>query len=205
MLDAMVAELYGLDYADMAWILRDCAWPVSEIRGRQHGFDPKGFWRVDEDRDPELRHTVLTLRAFEDLKKTIEKTGGDRDAGLREFSNQNDGDGWMLPETITYMQDQNGLVAFDTAEGRTVPVRERMGTRFLPFQLEQNVEESWQECERHARNILGNEGFEKFMAEMDKQKTEDDGCAYDNKGQRVTATALQQERLDSNQKRLGEY
>ena len=33
--------------------------------------DPKGFWRVDKDKDPELRHTVLTLVAFADLEDKI--------------------------------------------------------------------------------------------------------------------------------------
>ena len=28
-------------------------------------------------------------------------------------------------------------------------------------------EESWRECEMHAREILGDEGFEEFMREME--------------------------------------
>ena len=33
------------------------------------------------------------------------------------------------------------------------PVRSRLGERFLPWQLEQSVEESWEECRRHAALI----------------------------------------------------
>lgn len=61
--------------------------------------DPKGFWRVDKEKDPELRHTVLTLVAYHDLKEMI-VAHGERDAGIAVFHNQNDGDGWMLPDTL---------------------------------------------------------------------------------------------------------
>lgn len=33
------------------------------------------------------------------------------------------------------------------------PVAGRLGSRFLPSQLEQPVEESWAECGRHAENL----------------------------------------------------
>ena len=45
-------------------------------------------------------------------------------------------------------------------------VRERLGDRFLPWQMEQSVEESWAECEHHARNILGEDGYRRLMAEL---------------------------------------
>src|SRR5579884_3752576 len=56
-LDAMIAELYGLEYDDFAWILRD------------DRINAKGFWRVDKDKPPELRHTTLALAAFKRLKE----------------------------------------------------------------------------------------------------------------------------------------
>ncbi len=56
-LDAMIAELYGLEYDDFAWILRD------------DRTNAKGFWRVDKDKPPELRHTTLALAAFKRLKE----------------------------------------------------------------------------------------------------------------------------------------
>jgi len=56
--DAIVAELYGLDHKDMEFILRN------------DPDDPVGFWRVDKDIDDyEMRQTGLTLRAFRDMKE----------------------------------------------------------------------------------------------------------------------------------------
>lgn len=168
MLDAIVAELYGLDWDDFAWILRDCDHPVA--RSTDNAFtrtlDPKGFWRVDKDQDPELRHTVLSLVAFRDLKEMIGAHAGDRDAGIEAFCAQHDGDGWMLPETLRLAD--YGLGHDDRAQ-HPQPVAARLGPRFLPWQLEQSVEESWAECEQHARNILGESGLKQLMAELSGQ------------------------------------
>ncbi len=157
-LDAAVASLYSLSYDDIAWILRDCGWPADEIRRRSKEFDPKGFWRVDKDQDPELRHTVLSLRAFADLEAV----------GLEAFLA---GDGWQIPETITYAVMPDGTIAFDTPDGVTAPVRERLGPRYLDWQLEGTPEESWAECERHARAILGEEGFAELQRELGRPVT----------------------------------
>jgi hypothetical protein len=56
-LDAIIAELYGLDYDDFTWILRG------------DPTNPKGFWRVDKEKPRELRHTTLALAAFKRLKE----------------------------------------------------------------------------------------------------------------------------------------
>jgi hypothetical protein len=56
-------------------------------------------------------------------------------------------------------------------------VRERLGQRFYPWQLEQSVDESWAECERHARNLLGPEGFARFEARLMSGPTEMEGPA----------------------------
>src|SRR5690606_4215924 len=84
-LDAVVAHLYGLDAEDFRWILRDCDHPVDLVTNKAFArtLDPKGFWRVDKTRDPELRHTVLSQVAFADLQKLI-ATHGEEDA-LRLF------------------------------------------------------------------------------------------------------------------------
>lgn len=163
--DAVVAELYGLEGQDLVWVLRDCDHPVGWVRNKSYArnLDPKGFWRVDKDKDPELRHTVLTLAAFRDLKETIAQHGGDRGRGLEAFCNMNDGDGWQLPETLCLAD--LGLGHDDRAK-KPQPVRSRLGERFLPWQLDQSVEESWAECEMHARNILGEEGFARLKAEL---------------------------------------
>lgn len=83
-LDALVAALYGLSRDDLRWILRDCDHPVVQVCSKPFArtLDPKGFWRVDKTHDPELRHTVLTLVAFDALEKHIAEQGGDRDAGI---------------------------------------------------------------------------------------------------------------------------
>ena len=55
-LDALIADLYALEYSDLSWILR------------HDPHNPKGFWRVDKSKTVALRHTTLTLLAFEHLK-----------------------------------------------------------------------------------------------------------------------------------------
>lgn len=160
-LDPIIAELYGLSFEDFAWILRDCGYPTELIKQESSQFDPKGFWRVDKEKDPELRHTVLALKAFVDLKEL----------GLDAFCSLNGGEGWMIPETITYEVMEDGTIAFDTPNGKTVPVRERLGPRFLEWQLEGTPEESWAECEIHARNILGEEGYQQLIEELNREKS----------------------------------
>ena len=136
MVDATVASLFCLDWEQFAYVLSDCDWPVG-VTGR---LDPKGFWRVDKDREPELRHTVLSLVAFHDLQEK----------GLDAFLAQNDGEGWMLPETLRLAD--YGLGHDDRAKQRQ-PVAKRLGPRFYDWQLNQDVERSWQECEAHAALI----------------------------------------------------
>lgn len=171
LLDALVAELYGLNWDDLAWILRDCDYPteLSTSKTFAKTLDPKGFWRVDKEKAPELRHTVLTLVAFHNLKETIAAHGGNCEAGIEAFCTQNDGDGWMIPETVCL--NDFGL-GHDLRDKEPQPVRARLGERFLPWQLEQSVEESWAECEQHAHKILGEEGFALLQAELHGEQSE---------------------------------
>ena len=170
-IDALVSEIYGLDFDDLEWVFHDCDHPSSSYN--DHGFyrtlDPKGFWRVDKEKDPELRQTVLTLIAFHDLKAMIKSHGNDRNKGIEAFCNQNNGEGWMIPETVCLADYGLG---YDERAKSPQPVLSRMGERYLPWQLEQTVEESWAECERHARNILGEKGFAKLMAEIENEKSD---------------------------------
>lgn len=160
MLDAIVAALYGLDRDDFAWILKDCDHPAARLADRAfcRGLDPKGFWRVDKAEDPELRHTVLSLAAFDDLQAMIIEAGS-REAGIEAFCAQHEGDGWMLPEALCLAD--LGLTRtvdagqYDARAQAPQPVRERMGPRFLDWQLSQSAEESWAECERHAKVLAG--------------------------------------------------
>jgi len=148
-IDATIACLYGLDERDLSWILRDCDHPKERFadKAAARELDPKGFWRIDKDKDPELRHTVLTVAAFRDLTEK----------GLSEFLSQNHGEGWMIPETIKI-------------RGEERPVRSRLGPRFLDWQLEGDPKSSWEECEMHAKNILGPQGWKRFQAELKGEK-----------------------------------
>jgi len=150
-IDSIISKLYGLNYLDFKWILRNDT------------SDPKGFWRVDKDKPQELRYTTLTLVAFRDLEKMIEQNGGDVEKGIEAFCEQNDGEGWMIPEKIRFIQREDGTLDFDTPDSVEYEVRSKLGPRFYDWQLEGTPEESWKECEMHARAILGDEVFEKMI------------------------------------------
>jgi hypothetical protein len=167
-LDAVVADLYGLDYEEFAWILQDCDHPSNMVSYSTFArtLEPKGFWRVDKEKDPELRHTVLSLIAFHDLKRL----------GLDTFLNLNDGEGWMLPETLRLADYGLG---HDARAQAPQPVAVTIGAetaqlwespeaptptadsphpihtqyRFLPLQLQGTPADSWAECEMHAENL----------------------------------------------------
>jgi len=130
---------------------------------------------VDKDKDPELRHTVLTLVAFHDLQQKIDACGGDREKGIEAFFTQNHGEGWMLPETLRLAD--YGLGHDDRAKVPQ-PVASRLGPRFLDWQLAQSSEESWRECRLHARNLLGDEGYRKLLADIESEKQGDKPSAY---------------------------
>ena len=151
---AAIAAAFGLAYSDLRQILTDCDLPTAEIARRQ--LNPKGFWHLDKGKHPELRHTVLTLVAFEDLESHIRKASGDRDAGIQSFLSQNHGEGWLLPETLRLAD--HGLGHDDRArESQRVAIR--LGPRFYEWQLAQGPEETRLECRLHARNLLGEEEY----------------------------------------------
>lgn len=151
-IDALAASYFGLDEPALRWILRECEYAEDQLSdgGVRAGLSPHGFWRVDKDKDPELRHTVLTLVAFADLAAKIRAAGGERDKGIEAFLNQNDGEGWMLPETLRLADYGLG---HDERAKHPQPVVSRLGPRFYDWQLAQTPEESWRECELHARNL----------------------------------------------------
>ena len=80
------------------------------------------------------------------------------------FCNQNDGEGWTLPETLRLAD--YGLGHDDRAKQHQ-PVASRLGPRFYDWQVEQDPDESWRECQLHARNLLGEEGYAKLLAEIE--------------------------------------
>lgn len=159
-IDAVASCLFGLTVVEMAMVLRGCDQPAGFSSSH---LDPKGFWRVDKDKDPELRHTVLTLVAFHDLEEKIRACGGDRDAGIEAFLGQNEGEGWMLPETLRLADYGLG---HDERAKHPQPVASRLGPRFYDWQLAQSAEESWRECHLHARNLLGEQGYRELLDEI---------------------------------------
>jgi len=141
-LDAVIADLFGLDQVDFGWTVRDCDHPAACVCNASFArtLDPKGFWRVEKEQLPELRHPVLSLIAFHELKNL----------GLEKFLALHDGDGWQLPETVRLAD--YGLGHDDRAKEHQ-PVAGALGERFLPWQLGEDVEASWEECRRHAELI----------------------------------------------------
>ena len=164
MLDCVCAVLLGISAnADMRKILDGCDHPAGYTDS-----DPKGFWRIDQDKDPELRHTVLTLVAFQDLEQKIHDHAGDQEAGIESFLTQNDGEGWLFPDTIRLAD--YGLGHDDRALEHQ-PVASRLGPRFYDWQLAQSSEESWRECHLHARNLLGEAGYQQLLAEIEAERS----------------------------------
>ena len=150
MLDVLVANAFGLGYDDMEHILRQCNLPRRMVTGRRAGmrFDQKGFWRVDKDRDPEIRHTVLTLIAFRDFLAKTDAAQGDRGKGIQEFLGQNHGEGWMVPETVWLADYGIGERA-----RHPQPVASRLGGRFYDWQIVQDLDELWREYKLHSQNL----------------------------------------------------
>jgi hypothetical protein len=135
----VIAFSYRLPLTAIEWLTQECDFPAAALQRKDltRTLDPKGFWRFEKDKDPELRIAVLAQVAFRELERV----------GLRDFLQMNDGEGWMLPETLRLAD--YGLGHDDRAR-EPQPVASRLGPRFFDWQLEQGVEESWEECERHA-------------------------------------------------------
>ena len=147
MIDAAVAAIMGLSESDLRHALAACDYPANHTGSRP----PKGFWRVDREKAPELRHTVLTFVAFHDLQTHIDSTGNGH-LGIKAFLTQNAGAGWQLPETLRLAD--YGLGHDDPAQ-HPQPVATRLGPRFYDWQLAQRADEAHRECQLHARNLLG--------------------------------------------------
>ena len=158
--DALIAAAYGLNREDLAVILEDCDHPDP------HG-KSTGFWRVDKGIHPELRHTVLTQIAFAGIQRHIDAAGGDHEAGIRAFMNQNHGEGWLLPETLRL--SDYGLGHDDRAKEHQ-PVATELGARFYDWQLAQTPEEAWSETHLHARNLLGEHAYRRLSADLHRNR-----------------------------------
>ena len=150
----------------MNHIIRDCDRPLPIT---PCGRNPNGFWRIDKEKEPELRHTILTLVAFRDLEEKIRACGGDREKGIEAFLNQNDGEGWLIPETLRLTDYGLG---HDERAKYPQPVAGRLGPRFYDLQLTQSPEESWRECHLHARNLLGETGYKQLLGDIESHDDE---------------------------------
>ena len=168
-LDAITLSEGGLDESDVRHLMAGC-----DTLDLSFGtLNPKGFWRLEKDKWPELRHTVLTLVAFHDLETKIDAAGDDLERGIESFLTQNHGEGWMLPETLRLADYGLG---HDERAQHPQPVASRLGPRFYDWQLVQSTDESWRECHLHARNLLGTRGYASLLAELVGRRTkEEDG------------------------------
>jgi methylase of polypeptide subunit release factors len=166
--DAVVAAKFGLGLDGFRHIARDCDIPLEALQRQEtrRSLDPRGFWRVDRGLPPERRSTVLALIAFEDLHQHIDASEGDVDGGVCSFLAQNDGEGWVIPDTLRLADYALGR---DERAQQHQPVASCLGPRFLDWQSNQSAMESWGECERHARAMLGDSAFERLRQEAEDE------------------------------------
>jgi hypothetical protein len=108
------------------------------------------LWEIEPDTQ------VLEPSALPAVDRSPPMDPAEFDAMVRAARwSAHDGDGWMLPEALCLAdlgltRSVDGGV-YDARARAPQPVRARMGPRFLDGQLAQSVEESWAECERHAK------------------------------------------------------
>jgi hypothetical protein len=158
MLDALNAFAAGITGEELRWILRDCDYPVLKSMDRKFTRElfGKGFWRIDKDRDPELRHTVLTIVAFDALNAKVRESGGSRDAGVLSFLAQNEGEGWTLPETLRLADYGLGR---DERSQRPQAVAMVLGPRFYDWQLVGDHRSESAEVAMHAHHVVDRQGL----------------------------------------------
>jgi hypothetical protein len=162
-LDAVIAHSYGFSSEQFQWITEGCDHPACDANSNDFSsrLNTKGFWRVDKEKDPELRHTVLAQVAYADLCAQ----------GLDAFLAGPDGDGWQLPETLRLAD--YGLGHDDRAL-EPQPVASRLGPRFLDWQLAKDPAESWAECEAHAAQLDALWKHARSIAGVSDEATADD-------------------------------
>lgn len=169
--DAIMLFAFGLTTDEFRRVIRDCDIPKSTLnaRGYTKGLDPRGFWRVDKDQDPERRQTILSLISACDLEEKINDHGGDLVSGVNAFLNQNNGEGWLLPSEVRLKDYGLGRSA-QASEYRQVA--EYFGERFLQSQLNEDIDRSWSECTKHAEEILGAENLDAILESPDNRQTD---------------------------------
>ncbi len=168
-LDVLSAALYGLDSDGMRHILKDVDLPALELSSRRvpSRLDPEGFWRIDKDVDPELRHSVLTLVAFRDFERSTKESGGDREKGMEGFCTQNEGQGWLLPESVRLSDYGLGR---DSRSKESQPVKSRFGPRLCDWQLKEGGDRFSAICHLHARNMLGEVKYQQLITDLKREQ-----------------------------------
>jgi hypothetical protein len=169
MIDAVLFAQYGLSFEEARLLLSDVDYPVEYLSNSYNTrtLDPKGFWRTGSSLDPELRHSVLSLIALNDLEETIRECSGDRERGIEMFLNQNMGEGWQLPQKVRL--SDYGLGRDERARNYQNVVIKLEGS-FSGTSAKQSAEEYWKECNLHARNLLGEKEFLRFMAKTGEEE-----------------------------------
>jgi hypothetical protein len=159
MLEATIGFLAKLSRDEFRHLLAACDHEDQRLESPTftRTLDPKGFWRVERKKPPEHRFTVLAQVAYDELSRI----------GVEEFLSQNAGAGWMLPQTLR-------LADYGLGHGERAteyqPLASALGPRFYPWQLEQSVDESWEECERHAEILA------KLLPLPDSEKEADENA-----------------------------
>ena len=168
MCDAVCFSLLGFDWESAHYVLSQCDHPsVRADLGATDPLSPTGFWRIDKEKPPEIRQSILALIAFYDLQNIIEQSDGDRKRGIEEFCKQNSGEGWMLPKKLRLADYGLG---HDERAKHHQPVASCLGPRFYDWQLVQDAEESWRECHLHTRNLLGKNRYQELLRDIEAEK-----------------------------------
>ena len=168
MCDAVCFSLLGFNLESARYVLSQCDYPSARANiGTTDSLNPVGFWRIDKEKPPEIRHSILALIAFHDLQSIIEQNDGNRKRGIEEFCKQNSGEGWMLPEKLCLADYGLG---HDERAKHHQPVASCLGPRFYDWQLAQDAEESWRECHLHARNLLGENCYKELLRDIAAEK-----------------------------------
>jgi hypothetical protein len=120
------------------------------------------------------------------LEERIRGCDGDREKGIEAFLNQNGGEGWMLPETLRLADYGLG---HDERAKIAQPMASRLGPRFYDWQLAQTAEESWRECQIHARNLAEDTGRRGEVKEATIRRRRPSESAPDSAPSSVSSTA----------------
>jgi hypothetical protein len=134
--------------------------PASRTKISAESSTPKGFWRIDKEQDPELAPHRSDPRSpstpWSDLIGT--RTPAIVTQRSAPSPSSTTGRAGCCPRPSSW---PNAASATMRAPVQPQPVASRLGPRFLDWQLAQTPEESWAECKRHARELLGDEEYDR--------------------------------------------